>query len=330
MLTKRVGQFFSSKFKMNTQRLLFCFCSVLFNGTLGITVTYDKMAGEDFRIPLGFRMPPNSNVLFCKNSCTKDGILIDTKSGKGPGGRYILNYDGKMNIIISQLTPADTGHYQLTVSNAYNHSEERNFKLFIRGLCDGGVVPADPRVYSVTEGGSVTILCFGFVTPLDRKFLCQGECNKFLFETTKDSSSGRYRIDYGNISYFLITVTQLTMLDSGQYRCAVGRAHTFNVCQEFEIVVTRNYAVPLCVTAAVVLSVSLFLLLLYRWRKRSTVHEESSRGCPENSNMVQVASYENIPPRPGTQQHIYQSIDEATREFETYRTLSNTQQDTIN
>nr|XP_057907591.1 uncharacterized protein LOC131104438 isoform X2 [Doryrhamphus excisus] len=312
---------------MNTQRLLFCFCSaVLFNGAVGAVVTYHKMAGEDFRLPIEVIMSPQSHILLCKNSCAKNGTLINTKLGKGPSGRYLLDYDGKMNLVITQLTRADSGFYQLAVSSSYNISEERYFKLFIRDLCDGGVVQADPRVYRGTEGGNVTILCSGFVTPWDRKFLCQGECNKFLFETTKDSTSGRYSIHYEDTSYFLITVTQLTVSDSGRYRCAAGRAHTFNVCQEFEIAVTRDYTVPLCVAAAVVLLVSLFLLLLYRWR--STVHGKNGR-YPEDSNM-EVASYENSPPNPGTEERIYQSINEATRDFGSYETLSIAQQDTMN
>ncbi len=122
----------------------------------------------------------------------------------------------------------------------YNReSANHQFSLFISstGLCDGGFVFREPRVYSVTEGGNITVTCSLFSHPQNRKFLCRGQCDKLLLDTDDSvAMSDRYKIRYVSSSVFNVTITQLTKSDSGRYRCGVGRQYA--ECQEFDITVT--------------------------------------------------------------------------------------------
>lgn len=107
--------------------------------------------------------------------------------------------------------------------------------------CGGGVIFGEPRVYSIPEGGNVTIRCSLAASDKNKKFLCREECKKVLFETTDViAKSDRYSIEYGSKIFFNVTITQLTKSDSGWYRCGVVRTTEQNTCQEFKISITNR------------------------------------------------------------------------------------------
>lgn len=124
------------------------------------------------------------------------------------------------------------------VSVGLKRDHQISLFIFSTDLCDGGVVFGEPRVYSATEGGNITIRCSLSSHPRNRKFLCREGCNKFLIDTNDlIATSDRYQVRFWRSAHFNVTITQLTKSDSGRYRCGVGRQHAGNTCQEFQITV---------------------------------------------------------------------------------------------
>ncbi|XP_026224219.1 uncharacterized protein LOC113167647 [Anabas testudineus] len=278
--------------------LLFCFFSVLCNGNSGViqAMLITKTEGEDFRDSFKVDQVGNSRLYLCKNNCSKEDILIETSGNRAQSGRYTVRYDGELYVTITELTQSDSGQYSFGVSNSSVLGSYKTFELRITERCDGGVIFGEQRLYSVPEGGNVTVKCSLSSSELNKKFLCRDECKKVLFESTNvKAKSDRYNIEYGSRVFFNVTITQLTQSDSGQYRCGVGRLTEQNTCQQFEISVTNGSVLPLVVSLIVIVLLAAFLLLLYKWKIGTKCNYVNSRGTSTSGN-TQFAPHDNDAP----------------------------------
>ncbi|XP_056240654.1 CMRF35-like molecule 5 isoform X3 [Seriola aureovittata] len=104
-----------------------------------------------------------------------------------------------------------------------------------------GLINAE-RPYTGTEGGNITVSC-SFILNGNTKIFCKDKCEKkedILLETTEDRAErGRYRIEYerGAVTEratLNVSITQLSMSDSGQYWCGLKRFGPDGY-EEFEI-----------------------------------------------------------------------------------------------
>uniref|UniRef100_A0A3B4WFV4 Immunoglobulin V-set domain-containing protein n=1 Tax=Seriola lalandi dorsalis TaxID=1841481 RepID=A0A3B4WFV4_SERLL len=110
-----------------------------------------------------------------------------------------------------------------------------------------------------TEGGNITVSC-SFILNGNTKIFCKDTCEKkedILLETTEDRAErGRYRIEYerGAVTEratLYVSITQLSMSDSGQYWCGLKRilldgykdAAYFHHCEHWlKLNITMSYS----------------------------------------------------------------------------------------
>uniref|UniRef100_A0A7N8Y5X3 Immunoglobulin V-set domain-containing protein n=1 Tax=Mastacembelus armatus TaxID=205130 RepID=A0A7N8Y5X3_9TELE len=120
------------------------------------------------------------------------------------------------------------------------------------------------------------------------------QCNKVLIETNSKAKSDRYSIDYGSRRFFNVTITQLTKSDSGRYRCGyvlyfinlkppptpsgfLYQTEAFLTvtwwafsCFHSPMSTFLGYTLPLVVSLVVTGLLATFLLLLYKWKIRTS------------------------------------------------------------
>ncbi|XP_056239987.1 polymeric immunoglobulin receptor-like isoform X2 [Seriola aureovittata] len=254
--------------------LLFCCLSALSDrntGLINAQTIFTKTEGEDFKHNFTVMKAEKSRKYLCRNECKEGDVLIETHGRRAQSGRYIIRYDGVLNVAITELTQSDAGRYRFGISNSSTLGVFQDFKIKVRELCEGSVVIGEPRDYSSTEGGNVTIRCSLGAAERNRKFLCREDCKKVLIGTIDVvAKSGKYSIVYGSNRFFNVTIAQLTKSDSGRYRCGVGRQSSENRCLEFEIIVTGGHTLPLVVCLMVIVLLAVSLLLLYKWKRRSS------------------------------------------------------------
>ncbi|XP_026189415.1 uncharacterized protein LOC113146251 isoform X2 [Mastacembelus armatus] len=251
---------------MNLHLFLF-FCCIT---ALKAEMMFTKNEGEDLKISFSIARKEGDRMYLCRNTCKKEDILIETNGNRVQSGRYTIRYDSDLYVTITELTKTDMGRYRCGVSNGSSSDSSQDFELRVRELCEGEVTSGKPRVYNSIEGGSVTVTCSLSAAEQNKKFLCKEQCNKVLIETNSKAKSDRYSIDYGSRRFFNVTITQLTKSDSGRYRCGVGRQMSQNTCEEFEITLTNSYTLPLVVSLVVTGLLATFLLLLYKWKIRTS------------------------------------------------------------
>ncbi|XP_022618897.1 polymeric immunoglobulin receptor-like isoform X2 [Seriola dumerili] len=224
--------------------LLFCCLSALSDrntGLINAQTIFTKTEGEDFKHNFTVIKAEKSRKYLCRNECKEGDVLIETDRRRAESGRYIIRYDGVLHVVITELTQSDAGRYRFGISNSSTLGVFQDFKIRVRELCEGSVVIGEPRDYSSTIGGNVTIRCSLGAAERNRKFLCREDCKKVLIGTIDVvAKSGKYSIEYGSNRFFNVTIAQLTKSDSGQYRCGVGRQSSQNTCLEFEITVTDD------------------------------------------------------------------------------------------
>ncbi|XP_047463430.1 uncharacterized protein LOC125021407 [Mugil cephalus] len=349
---------------MKIHVLFVCFVSVAFDRNAVITAQstlYTKMEGEDFRTQLQFTEAKKSRKYFCRNDCQKEqDLLIETHGNRAKSGRYTIRYDTDtktVHAVITELTKSDTGSYKVGVRNSSSSlGSFKEFEITVRDLCDGGVVSRQPRVYSATKGGEITIGCTISLQPLNRKFLCREECNKYIIDTNDMAAmSSKYKINYLSNTLFNVTILELTESDSGRYRCGVGRQNDVNTCLEFEITfagtdeVTEsdsgrhrdgvggqnkentckettsagkdgNTLLPVvgCVTV-VVMVLAVCALLVYKW-KRSTGAEYVNTIGKKRSNEITV--YDDCEAVSHNDQSHYQELDQCSKEENLYSSMN--------
>ncbi|XP_023126189.2 polymeric immunoglobulin receptor-like isoform X2 [Amphiprion ocellaris] len=312
---------------MNVQQLLiFCLSAILdSNLSTAQTKVFTKLEGEVLREQFRFSRAPQSGRKFlCRNECNPEDVLIETEGNRAVSGRFTIRYDQSLrnlHVVVTELRKDDTGRYRVGIrGSSSSQGLYQEFTLKVRGLCDGGVISAEPRVYRTTEGGEITVRCSLPVQQRNRKFLCRDDCKNFLFDTNDPrASSGRYSIEFWDQSYFNVTIGQLSGADSGTYRCGVGRQREENICRQFEIVVTgvdnRLPLVAACMSVVAVLSV-VSLLLVYRLKKKCDDAEYANTG-----RNTEAVIYDDCDGGFRREASTYQELDVQSREENLYSSL---------
>ncbi|XP_071333563.1 polymeric immunoglobulin receptor-like [Trachinotus anak] len=296
--------------------LLFCFLSVLSDGNTGLIhaqTIFTRTEGEDLRHNFTVNDAERSRKYLCRNNCKKGNILIETHSKSAQSGRYIIRYDGVLNVVISALTQSDAGRYRFGVGNSSSQGPFQDFEIKVKALCDEGHLSREDRVYSGTEGGNITVRCLSPAAERNRKFLCREDCKKFLIQTADVvANANRYSIKYDFSRFFTVTISQLTKSDSGRYRCGVRRQSSENQCHEFKITVTDGYTLPLVVCLVVIVLLAISLLLLYKWKKGIATRLNWLKTLTGRN--MEFAPYDNSAPAPTLENPTYENIDSPTYE----------------
>lgn len=78
-------------------------------------------------------MPKGSRKYFCRNDSKKEDILIETCGNRAKSDRYIIRYDGKVHVVITELTTSDMGWYRVGVGSSSSWGSHQEFKIKVRG-----------------------------------------------------------------------------------------------------------------------------------------------------------------------------------------------------
>ncbi|XP_054483086.1 uncharacterized protein LOC129115962 [Anoplopoma fimbria] len=335
----------------HTLIVFFFFLSDLQDGNNGLVKAqvYSGAEGGDVRVkcPSTFQ----SRKIFCKEPCEQEDILIETKKFKDQKGRYSIEWmsgSRDVDVTIRQLTKSDSGLYRCVSGSSSQQIEV----IVIDALLDGD--PSEEKTLYSRTGGNVLVECF-FDTSGSRIYFCKGECKDedILVETTdftaqRDRYSIRYVPGAPSGVFLYVGIKQLTMSDSGRYRCVLDKPLASDPYHEFEIVVTD---VPSASTATttqsfnstsgssgpttrgvwlyavivvVIVIVSGLALMIFCIRRNTKPDGVNTRGTSEGTNM-EIALYENCSPVSPSEDSTYQSLDPASRDQDqTYSTLTHT------
>ncbi|XP_032417727.1 polymeric immunoglobulin receptor-like [Xiphophorus hellerii] len=166
----------------------------------------------------------------CKNDCGSSDVLITTKQKNE--GKYCITDNKKIRIVtvtISDLQSHDAGKYWCGVTR-WGKDTYSEVKLHIKEdrCCD-----TVNKIQSIEEG-SVTISCpYNSESVNKLKFLCRGNrpstCRQQAVITSSNTQNGRFRIsDDRKSRIFTVTISSLTLKDSGSYLCGVQRNSGFD------------------------------------------------------------------------------------------------------
>ncbi|XP_027873507.1 CMRF35-like molecule 3 [Xiphophorus couchianus] len=173
----------------------------------------------------------------CKNSCSYSDFLI--KSTQGNKTKYSVYDDKRTRVVavtISDLHFGDTGEYWCGVTRA-GKDIYTEVKLEVKAdrCCD-----KVNKTQSIEEG-SVTISCpYDSQSVNKLKFLCRGNrpstCRQQAVITSSNTQNGRFRLsDDRKSRIFTVTISSLTLKDSGSYLCGVQRNSGFDVFSAVEL-----------------------------------------------------------------------------------------------
>ncbi|XP_054465793.1 uncharacterized protein LOC129100238 isoform X2 [Anoplopoma fimbria] len=333
------------------------------NGLVKVQV-YTAAEGGNVRVEC-----PSSSFgswkIFCKEPCEQEDILIERTNVRAQKGRYSIEWmrgSRDVDVTIRQLTKSDSGLYRC----GSRYSSHQIEVIVVDALLDGD--PSEEKTLYSRTGGNVLVECF-FTTSGSRTYFCKGECKEedILVETTNlTAQRDRYSIRYvpGDPSgvFLYVGITQLTMSDSGRYRCVLDRRLFTDPYREFEIIVTDapptskpnqdiSSSVPSASTATttqsfnstsgssgpttrgvwlyavivvVIVIVSGLALMIFCIRRNTKPDGVNTRGTSEGTNM-EIALYENCSPVSPSEDSTYQSLDPASRDQDqTYSTLTHT------
>uniref|UniRef100_A0A3B3W399 Ig-like domain-containing protein n=1 Tax=Poecilia latipinna TaxID=48699 RepID=A0A3B3W399_9TELE len=172
----------------------------------------------------------------CKNNCGSSDVLITTQQ---KNDKYSITDDKTNSVVkvtISALRSHDAGKYWCGVSRwgKYLYTE---VKLHIKEdrCCD--------TVNNIqgNEDGSVTISCPYDYHSIDKlKFFCRGNrpstCLQQAVITSSNTQDGRFRLsDDRKSRIFTVTISSLTLKDSGSYLCGVQRNSGFDAFTAVEL-----------------------------------------------------------------------------------------------
>ncbi|XP_043969692.1 polymeric immunoglobulin receptor-like [Gambusia affinis] len=178
----------------------------------------------------------------CKNSCGYSDFLI--KSSQENKTKYSAYDDKRARVVavtITDLHFGDAGGYWCGVTRA-GKDIYTEVKLEVKAdrCCD-----KVNKIQSIEEG-SVTISCpydSQFVDKL--KFLCRGNrpstCLQQAVITSSNTQNGRFRLsDDRKSTIFTVTISSLTLEDSGSYLCGVQRNSGFDDFSAVELEVKEK------------------------------------------------------------------------------------------
>ncbi|XP_032418144.1 polymeric immunoglobulin receptor-like isoform X2 [Xiphophorus hellerii] len=166
----------------------------------------------------------------CNNDCRYADVLITTSQGSS--GKYSIHDDKTtrvFTVIISDLHLGDAGKYWCGVTIiGRDINTERKLEVKPDRCCD-----KVNKTQSIEEG-SVTISCPYDSQSVDKlKFLCRGNrpstCRQQAVITSSNTQNGRFRLsDDRKSRIFTVTISSLTLEDSGSYLCGVQRNSGFD------------------------------------------------------------------------------------------------------
>ncbi|XP_043970308.1 polymeric immunoglobulin receptor-like isoform X2 [Gambusia affinis] len=166
----------------------------------------------------------------CKNNCDYSDVLITTTQKNK--GKYSITDNIKIRVVtvtISDLQSRDAGKYWCGIT-VWGPDLYTEVKLHIKeDRCCNNV----NKIQSIEEG-SVTISCPYDSQSVDKlKFLCRGNrpstCLQQAVITSSNTQNGRFRLsDDRKSTIFTVTISSLTLEDSGSYLCGVQRNSGFD------------------------------------------------------------------------------------------------------
>ncbi|XP_027873446.1 polymeric immunoglobulin receptor-like isoform X2 [Xiphophorus couchianus] len=173
----------------------------------------------------------------CNNDCRYADVLITTSQGSS--GKYSIHDDKTtrvFTVIISDLHLGDAGKYWCGVTIiGRDINTERKLEVKPDRCCD-----KVNKIQSIEEG-SVTISCPYDSESVDKlKFLCRGNrpstCRQQAVITSSNTQNGRFRLsDDRKSRIFTVTISSLTLKDSGSYLCGVQRNSGFDDLSAVEL-----------------------------------------------------------------------------------------------
>ncbi|XP_040902359.1 polymeric immunoglobulin receptor-like [Toxotes jaculatrix] len=325
--------------------LFFCFLSALCGGKSGLVRAqvniYTGAAGGNGSINCHLT-PTGSWKFFCKGECKGKDILIKTNRVRANKGRYSVKYKkgnsgkGILSVTITRLSPSDSGRYRCGLGGSGAPGVHTDFEIRVSNELErkSGFIRTE------VEGGEITYGCKGTVHG-SRKFFCRNKCQKeedVLIDTYDvKAQRGRYSIKYRHRSVYglYVTITQVTVSDSGWYRCGYGRPSSPDSVFKFEILIidASSFTPPptqgltsmsgsctssdFCETTVQLIEVSslagclllavllLFVLLLYF----KLMPKQSS-----DVRNIECITYENCPSVPAGEDSNYQGLEAASRD----------------
>ncbi|XP_026224402.1 uncharacterized protein LOC113167771 isoform X2 [Anabas testudineus] len=116
--------------------LYFCFFSALTDGNSGLVNVKTHTEGESVMAECHFSLS-GSRKFFCKDKCTEEDILVETKDDAAQRGRYSIKYkEGSfpvsstvVYVSITQLTKSDSGWYKCGLERPYMPDSYSEFEL---------------------------------------------------------------------------------------------------------------------------------------------------------------------------------------------------------
>ncbi|XP_054896762.1 polymeric immunoglobulin receptor-like isoform X2 [Poeciliopsis prolifica] len=178
----------------------------------------------------------------CKNSCGYSDFLIKTSQENET--KYSVYDDKRARVVavtISGLRLEDAGEYWCGVTRA-GKDIYTEVKLDVKAdrCCN-----TTNKIQS-TEEGSVTISCPYDSQSVDKlKFFCRGNrpstCRQQAVINSRNTQDGRFRLsDDRKSRIFTVTISSLTLKDSGSYLCGVQRISGFDVFSALELEVKEK------------------------------------------------------------------------------------------
>ncbi|KAM4570652.1 polymeric immunoglobulin receptor-like [Fundulus diaphanus] len=244
---------------MSVRLSLFCFFFLCLQGaescyTADAFSNY-KATGENFSF-LCIHHSPKTWKIFCKDDCEGENVLIKTREDKAQSGRFSTDYKRELQILkvaITHLTKSDSGQYRCGTGTSLSSASFTEFGLRVTDVMLDETSNPEQKHLSAEPGSSITVAC-SFPPSGGTKYFCRGPCDEITLVQTdgETAQSGKYSIEYEK-RYFkdilLVTITELTQSDSGQYRCYQDT--TKNSYIDFNITVTQAVQ-PLTFTPATI------------------------------------------------------------------------------
>ncbi|KAI4790517.1 hypothetical protein KUCAC02_034577 [Chaenocephalus aceratus] len=257
--------------------ICFLFLFSLQDGSTGLVSArlsvYSGIEGEDVRVECSFPSSRDRKV-FCKETCDKEDILIETTDASAQSGRYSIDdKDGGLFVTITQLTRSDSGRYRCAAGIYLTRNSYKDFEiLVVDAKLDGG--PSAEKTIDARTGGNIVVECY-FTRPVANMYFCKDECKgeDILIKTASNTYlKDRYSIRYieGNPTgvFVFVSIKQLTQSDSGRYRCGLGRPDSRDPYLRFVLNVTDGVILYVRLTLVVLVIVSSLSVLVF-CRKRT-------------------------------------------------------------